>query len=424
MWLLNTASRRLEYFNDERSVEGGYAILSHCWALEEVTFEEFYLESAKRKRGYQKITCICSRAYEDKFKYVWIDTCCIDKRSSAELSEAINSMFRWYQNARVCYVYLGDFEYDDKEQKTESRFRESRWWARGWTLQELIAPELIWFYDKDWRYFGSKMKLLHAICDITRIDIEVLKKSQAMHSMSVAKRMSWASRRATSREEDQAYSLLGIFNVNMPLLYGEGGVKAFHRLQEEIIHTSTFADHSILAWIPWAGAPFHEGRPEPADYHNLFASSPYGFRHAQRIVSWDLPQPETFTLTSSGLHLSLLAQPAPINVNDSDYVTAMLNCRYEDERMSYIIISLQKRLRVDEGFAPQSRKLIHDIYDRSHRGLRTRARLKAITSSEVPGEKIEFTLARKPYVWPPFEGHVHISRSRSIRTLHRSLDCS
>jgi hypothetical protein len=329
-------------------------------------------------------------------------------------------MFRWYQEARECYVYLIDFEHDEKsQQETENRFRKSRWWSRGWTLQELIAPAQVRFYDKNWGYYGNKMGLLSVISDITHIDVRVLESSHLMRSMSVAKRMSWAARRETSRQEDQAYSLLGIFDVNMPLLYGEGGVKAFYRLQEEIIRTSSFVDHSILAWMAWEGAPnvlaisYHHGNSRTAIYQNLLAPSPYGFRRAENIVSWSLPQSETFALTPSGLRLSLVEQPIS-RVVDDESLTAILNCRYEDERKSYITIWLEKRFRVDVGFGSQPRKVVDDIYDRFHTLLPTESHLNTISSLEVHGEKSEFTLAREPFVWTQFEDQVHVTIPRDL----------
>lgn len=148
MWLLNAYTKRLEAFNSELDPLGGYAILSHRWTDEEVTFDEIHLPVAKSKKGYQKIDYACTQAVKDGYDYVWIDTCCIDKRSSAELSEAINLMFRWYNFAMLCYVYLNDFDIED-----ESTFRTSVWWSRGWMLQELIAPPVVHFYDARWRMY-------------------------------------------------------------------------------------------------------------------------------------------------------------------------------------------------------------------------------------------------------------------------------
>ncbi|KFA49204.1 hypothetical protein S40293_07199 [Stachybotrys chartarum IBT 40293] len=228
-----------------------YAILSHTWgsAKEEVSFQDMqYLAAAKKKAGFEKIAFTCRQARANGLEYVWIDTCCIDKRSSAELSEAINSMFRWYKLAKVCYVYLADVSQASKDglgqQASVDEFSQSRWFTRGWTLQELLAPKRIIFFTQDWNIIGTMNELKTHIANITQIrpcylDGEPLRKA------SVAERMSWASLRQTSRVEDMAYSLLGIFDINMALLYGEGE-KAFQRLQREIINT--YDDQTILAW--------------------------------------------------------------------------------------------------------------------------------------------------------------------------------
>ncbi|KAH9208516.1 hypothetical protein DL95DRAFT_428641 [Leptodontidium sp. 2 PMI_412] len=171
-----------------------------------------------KKAGFRKIEGVCGIAVSDGFEYIWIDTCCIDKTSSAELSEAINSMFRWYY-----------FEKD---------FRDSRWFTRGWTLQELIAPSRVVFYSKTWEDLGTKSSFKSLISEITGIPGQALLENIVQNNgltfrLSITQRMSWASRRRTTREEDRAYSLLGIFGINMPMLYGEGKA-AFHGLQEEI----------------------------------------------------------------------------------------------------------------------------------------------------------------------------------------------
>jgi hypothetical protein len=229
-----------------------YAILSHTWGPQEVSFSDYTSnrEAAKSKDGYEKILFTCAQAYEDNIPYAWVDTCCIDKSSSAELSESINSMYKWYENAEVCYVYLVDVS----EANFNIEFPKSRWFSRGWTLQELIAPDCVDFYDQDGCGIGSKDEHLELISKITQIDIEALmpweelKKEDreiGLGTFCVAQRMSWASNRETTRVEDMSYCLLGIFNVNMPLLYGEGE-RAFIRLQEEIIRS--YDDDSILAW--------------------------------------------------------------------------------------------------------------------------------------------------------------------------------
>jgi len=211
-----------------------YAILSHTWGAddEEVTFKDAVDGAGKSKAGYGKIRFCGKQAANDGLQYFWVDTCCIDKSSSAELSEAINSMFRWYHEAAKCYVYLSDVSTDEFASNVLS-FQKSRWFTRGWTLQELIAPTSVEFFSSEGDRLGDKNALVQEIAAITGISIRVLQ-GCPLHQFSVNERMSWAERRETKREEDTAYSLLGIFDIHMPLLYGEGRNKALIRLQKEI----------------------------------------------------------------------------------------------------------------------------------------------------------------------------------------------
>ncbi|KAI0898745.1 heterokaryon incompatibility protein-domain-containing protein [Annulohypoxylon nitens] len=245
MWLLHASSKTIEYFIDDDYPP--YAILSHTWEEEEVSFQDWQgTKSPKleRMKVYQKILYCCTQALRDGLEWVWVDTCCIDKTSSAELSESINSMFRWYQNSTFCYAYLSDVS-RDTSLTPNSEFARSRWHSRGWTLQELIAPKILFFFSKDWCLLGTKSRLSELLHSITHIEPKFLDRSN-LDLASVAKKMSWASNRNTSRVEDIAYCLLGIFDINMPLIYGEGK-NAFRRLQEEIIKTR-FDDHSVFAW--------------------------------------------------------------------------------------------------------------------------------------------------------------------------------
>jgi hypothetical protein len=218
-----------------------YAILSHTWGadIEEVTFKDLIDSTGKDKSGYKKI-CFCGeQARRDGLQYFWVDTCCIDKLSSAVLSEAIISMFRWYQNAAKCYVYLSDisrpaFDINKFNQLPwELAFRKSRWFTRGWTLQELLAPASVEFFSKDWEHLGDKKSLERLIYEITGIPVKALQGSP-LSKFSVTERLLWAEKRETTREEDKAYSLLGIFNIQIPVLYGEGRENASKRLREEI----------------------------------------------------------------------------------------------------------------------------------------------------------------------------------------------
>ena len=283
-----------------------YAILSHTWDHgEELSFQEMQdvssnrEHSALKKLGYTKIVGTCWKARENELEYSWIDTCCIDKTSSAELSEAINSMFKWYQKAQVCYVLLSDFEPGDA---VESTLPRCRWFKRGWCLQELLAPRHVEFFNKDWAYIGSKVSLKSPISKITRIPEHVLLDSNFIFSVPVAQRMSWAASRQTTREEDLAYCLLGIFDVNLPLLYGEGP-KAFLRLQEEIIRRSN--DRSIFAFLREFLTQHAEGAQNPSQKDiNIFAESPREFSrcHKLEFTNAGSYRGEAFALTNKGLY--------------------------------------------------------------------------------------------------------------------------
>jgi hypothetical protein len=219
-----------------------YAILSHTWGKDddEVTLKDLETSAGRHKSGYRKIQFCGKQAAKDCLQYFWVDTCCIDKSNNNELSEAINSMFRWYGDAARCYVFLSDVsipDFDPNDQvsqaKLDSALRQSRWFTRGWTLQELVAPVIVEFFSADGNLLGDKKTLERQIQEITGTPVQALQGSSLSH-FSVTERMSWAVKRETKREEDKAYSLLGIFNIYMPLIYGEGRENAFTRLQEEI----------------------------------------------------------------------------------------------------------------------------------------------------------------------------------------------
>ena len=263
-WPVN---RRAGKILDCRNYESTkYAILSHRWIEKEsgetaeVGYEEMVelanMDTGKQDKirerdGYQKILRSCKQAERDGFEWLWVDTCCIDKRSSAELSEAINSMYHWYENSARCYAYLHDVPDSFPTKRSFWRYRYyngwPEWFSRGWTLQELIAPDDVRFFNKDWRPIGDKRKHSTTLQDITRVPQNILINGFSLTRPCVAQIMSWAADRKTSRVEDKAYSLMGLLGVNMPMLYGEGKV-AFQRLQLEIIRMSN--DQSIFAWDP------------------------------------------------------------------------------------------------------------------------------------------------------------------------------
>ncbi|KAK1828810.1 hypothetical protein QBC39DRAFT_358387 [Podospora conica] len=374
MRLININTLELEEFFGDRIPK--YIILSHTWEDQEISFQDYNwilnyeqelrdgiidefppkqqlrvrekYTALKTRSGYSKILNfvmlvqeyvqdpekfqylpVSSLSEEDgsregvdenddvvpSFNHVWIDTCCINKESSAELSEAINSMYKWYEQAMFCTAYLSDvsaiFFADRLARKiptresteSESDFPRSKWFTRGWTLQELLVPSHVFFFNKDWKYIASRQEIAGRLEEITGIDKDILNprpKGPSLSAFSVAKRMSWAARRTTTRVEDEAYCLLGLFGVNMPLLYGEGE-RAFQRLQHEILRTSD--DQSLFVW----------GYRQPlglTKVGQIFASSPRDFKGCTRIQSARPAFPaevvnKPFFLTNVGLHISL-----------------------------------------------------------------------------------------------------------------------
>jgi hypothetical protein len=314
MRLLQSRTLSLHEFTDNEIPK--YAILSHRWGREEVFFQDIQSGDAKakaKKAGYSKIQHCGRQAAADGFAYFWVDTCCIDKSSSAELSEAINSMYRWYQQADTCYAYLSDVPADQDPTEYQSSFQNSEWFTRGWTLQELIAPRKVVFYGENWGRLGTKLSLCILISEITGVDFLILTGKEDLGNVSIARRMSWAAKRKTTRVEDIAYSLLGIFDVNMPLLYGEGE-KAFIRLQGEIMRDSD--DHSLFAWKDDNAHLSHRG---------LLASSPIQFKHSgdfRPYRDWDISSP--YSLTNLGLSIQLFIIPSQ---DDPEILIATLNCQ-------------------------------------------------------------------------------------------------
>jgi len=218
-----------------------YAILSHTWGEdeEEVSFEDLRDGGGKTKKGYKKLQFCGKQTARDGLQYFWVDTCCIEKSSSTVLQEAITSMFRWYCKAAKCYVYLSDVStngldlLDLSPQPWEEAFRNSRWFTRGWTLQELIAPPSVEFFCSNGKQLGDKKSLQQQLHEITGIPVLALQ-GTPLCKFSVSERMSWAEKRKTKREEDRAYSLLGIFDISMSLQYGEGTEKAISRLESKL----------------------------------------------------------------------------------------------------------------------------------------------------------------------------------------------
>lgn len=336
MRLLHTTTQKLVEKTPEelRKDNVRYAILSHTWGPNEVIYDDIVrgTEGTKNPNSLLKVQGACHQARSDGYDYIWIDTCCIDKSSSAELSEAINSMYTWYEKSQVCYAFIEDFNSENLgSPENKESFAASRWFTRGWTLQELLAPANMIFFTRDWVSLGEKKAISPFLSEITRIDAAIMAGERPIESASVAKRMSWMARRQTTRPEDSAYCMMGIFGVNMPMLYGEGGRRAFLRLQEEIMKTSD--DQSLFAWV--------NRDADPEALHGLLAPSPAAFTHSNGILpyhDWGAPR-EPYTMTNRGLRIQL-----HLSARDDGIFVATIDCpvppNYADS--SFLAIYLKK----------------------------------------------------------------------------------
>ncbi|KAK8080906.1 HET domain protein [Apiospora hydei] len=304
MRLIDVKTLRLHEFYDERLVPK-YAILSHTWSNEEVALQEYEhllaggpgADVTYAKQGYMKIVAACKAADELGLRWCWADTCCIDKKSSAELTEAINSMFKWYLQADVCLAYL-----DDLDVMTEAQHR------RG---EEPLMESCRW----EWNAVAYKSDIQEFLSKITGINQRVLEDPTRLSTIPVACRLAWASQRETTRVEDQAYCLLGLFDINMPLLYGEG-TKAFLRLQQEILRQD--GDLSLFAWQPDAGQ--HE------TYMDMFAPSPAQFASSFDTLSkseGNFHTRNVCSVTSRGIQIS---KPIAVSGASNDPTTS--SCYY------------------------------------------------------------------------------------------------
>ncbi|KAI1478725.1 HET-domain-containing protein [Daldinia eschscholtzii] len=324
-----------------------YAILSHTWEDDEITFNDIEsggatyasVKTAAARASLSKLLGACTQAANDGYEYIWIDSCCIDKRSSSELSEAINSMFAWYRDANICYAFLPKAPNDLLTPEAKAKFGMNRWFTRGWTLQELLAPKDLIFFSGDWVPIGEKKFLCLLLAKITRIDYKILLGDEPLDSASIARRMSWAAQRVTTRSEDRAYSLMGIFSVNMPMLYGEGGENAFLRLQEEIMKQSD--DQSLFAWV--------NPDSQPDTRHSLLAADPSYFLNSIDMIPYQDWEPsEPYTLTNRGLKIDL-----HLTALGGDQYVAALDCPvppdYKDS--TFLAIYLQKLAEHDNQYA-------------------------------------------------------------------------
>ena len=304
-----------------------YAILSHRWRDQEVLYDDMVATDrsiARSKRGYAKLEMTCRLAFEHGFGYVWSDTCCIDKSSSAELSEAINSMYSYYTQSEWCIAYLDDVELDETQPGSffgaDGTFSRSAWFSRGWTLQELIAPLRLAFYTKSWNKIGTKAGLCHQISIASNIAEEVLRDRGRISTVGVSEKMSWAAKRVTTRPEDEAYSLMGIFGVNMATLYGEGRSTAFRRLQLEILRTST--DHTLFVWESKA-VNGDMLAPSVSCFYNGASYEPWAY--SQSLV-YRLDLMPNYEMTNAGLRIQLPLRRTP---ERKELSSAYLACRHK-----------------------------------------------------------------------------------------------
>ena len=322
MRLIDCSSEPLQMIDFLGRPPHAFAILSHTWDSEEVTFQAFHHHATRAvAKGWTKIEQTRLEAQRCGFNYVWIDSCCIDKTNNAELTESINSMFQWYSDAALCLVYLSDFDNSASPSDRNAMLRGARWFKRGWTLQEIVASRTVHFYDHAWRCFGTQETLRDELASITGIDAGFLSPPQQpgaldirdlLDALPVGRRMAWAAGRQTTKLEDMAYCLIGLFDVSMPMLYGEGSEKAFFRLQEEIIHNSN--DLSLFAWTAANGSNTYRG---------ILARSPDEFASLGNLVlEQDLRFNPDYSMSNKGLRIVTFLK----RTEDSEDVIMPLHC--------------------------------------------------------------------------------------------------
>ncbi|KAF5675061.1 beta transducin [Fusarium circinatum] len=411
MRLINVENLKLEAFIGGQIPP--YAILSHRWGNddEEISFKDM-TRGTTNKVGMTKVKGCCRQAKKDNLKYAWIDTCCIDKESSKELDEAINSMFQWYRRAAICYTYMSDVPHEQDIWESTSSFSTSSWFTRGWTLQELLAPGEIHFFDETWSLIGTKEELASEIEDIIGIPRRFLLGWVDFHQASVAQRMSWASKRKTKREEDIAYCLLGIFNVTMPMIYGERH-EAFKRLQLKIMEQT--ADDSILAWgVKVQGREFESqtGPREDNTSAGIFAMSPMDFAKCGRIVPKAL---DPSCITNFAVSGGYIRTSLKLQCTENGVAYGLLNCGLENSTEGNIAIPLRcttpsistvREYIRPLGYGPILLSGIRsDSYDSQEVRIRVdrQARLKEMTGKSIwlhidGQQKLKLHLKE---VWPP-----------------------
>ncbi|KAF2211531.1 hypothetical protein CERZMDRAFT_43090 [Cercospora zeae-maydis SCOH1-5] len=302
MRLLNTTTLTFQEFFNERTPP--YCILSHRWAAEEVSYADFIAGKKVDHAGYTKVLQACRFAKSQSHAWIWIDTVCIDKTSSAELTEAINSMYHYYADSRICFAYLRDVSPHLAPQQINKALESSEWFQRGWTLQELLAPKEVLFLDDSWEAIGTKAQLSAVVRRATGIPEWYLHRPDQIPFASVAARMAWTAHRQTTRSEDVAYSLLGLFNVNSKYVPSNSeprlqhlsiSSKRYALLQLEIAKSTD--DESIFAWTSPSNQPCGMFAPWPSVFAGFANVKPLPLDPEDRI-------PWQWTHKGLELHLS------------------------------------------------------------------------------------------------------------------------
>ncbi|QIW96347.1 hypothetical protein AMS68_001865 [Peltaster fructicola] len=277
---------RLTFFEtEEEDFDTPYAILSHTWGRpeEEVTYQDVISGKAQEKPAYAKITFLLEQAKKDKLNRVWIDTCCINKYNASELGESINLMYQWYAKSKVCYVFLSDVNTTLRGPVDwQIDFCQSRWFKRGWTLQELIAPSRVEFFDRTSRHLGSRETLSQLVYECSGIPPNVLH-GASLDGIPFPQRLTWMSERKTMKSEDVSYCLLGLMEISLPFNYGEGGTAARQRLFKEIErkHGQRVADELRLTSPQDLKRPVQsQDNFQPGELVELLTFDHMGSRHA------------------------------------------------------------------------------------------------------------------------------------------------
>ena len=320
--LLDTYTGQFEEKDPKRTK---YAIFSHTWDHKQG--EQKYAELRKIQQRYptlprpmeqwreaqqvpgsiwddpklsHKIRKACELARNEGYHHIWIDFCCIDKTNSTELARAIRSMYAWYAGAGICYVHLADVFFtkslEDSRKATPPDFRKARWFTRAWTLQELIAPRQVHFVSKGWKLLGTKDSLLQRVVDITSIHRDALLHRKPLNEFSVAQRLSWAVGRKATQPQDRTYSLVGIFNIDIPAGHDNPEL-AFQQLQVAIM--KSIPDQSLFAWKRIYFEPWIEDNSNQVRYYR-YRKLVY---KASSLIKPSLlsPSPDRFSKLASGI---------------------------------------------------------------------------------------------------------------------------